>query len=912
MASPSPDVRALPPGSVVGNYIIQSVLGQGGFGITYLAEHQKLKRKTALKECLPTDLATRDGDTTIIPLSESLKPTFEWAVESFIQEAQFLASFEHPNIVPVHEVFDAHGTGYMATKFIEGQSIHKWVYAYGDRISPKMLEATLFPVLDALETIHAENVIHRDLKPANILVTPSAQPILIDFGSARQSVGGRSRTMTSVVTPGYAPLEQYDNANKQGPFTDLYALGATFHQLLRGKAPQDASVRILDDGYESLAEDPELAGYPRHVLEALDQALEPMPKNRPQSVAEFRALIQSELPQKPAVGFTQIGSAATQLMAKDPKAPESSDFLGDTIGNAQTQLAPQKSVTETPAPPPLSPLDKPEPQKKKSRLPLIAACLVVFAALGFWFINRDTSDPDVEPISKVDDSEPEEPEVLVDARLDSSIFERKGSVIVRSNPGTRVTATSQAGSFDFGTTDAQGTLLLWDKVVIGDYDFRLEKAGYTTQVVRDLEVTQSEPTEIEVTLVPESGVLKVRVTPRTADWEMFIDGEPRTDGPNFKLPAGKKYTVEVRSKQFETVVKEATVEADEETLLNVSLFQRKVPQTGEAWTVSLPEGVPLKMEYIPAGSFLMGSDRFEKGHMEHEKLRTVTISDGFWMAAYETTQKQWRSITLRNPSGFAELDKELPVENVTWYQAMAFCKELTELEKKAGRLPDGYIYTLPTEAQWEYACRAGTRTALNNGTNLTSENQSCPNLDKLGWYYENSDKKTHLVGQLESNAWGLYDMHGNVWEWCYDWLADYAAGPIKDPAGPMSGRMRVTRGGSWLYFPKNSRSAARFGSEPDSKTNTLGFRVVLAPEPQPSKPSRSSTGAFPWSQTNKEVVSSKTPSKTPQQPRAEEPKPAPKAPEKTEDTGNAVVTEIVAPILRQLIERAMEKDNEDK
>ena len=144
----SKDIRALPVGSVVGNYVIQSVLGQGGFGITYLAEHQQLKRKTALKECLPTDLATRENDTTIVPLSESMRDTFDWAVKSFMQEAQFLATLEHPNIVTVHDVFDTKGTGYMATKFIDGEPVHKWAARFGDRITPKILDTLLPPILE--------------------------------------------------------------------------------------------------------------------------------------------------------------------------------------------------------------------------------------------------------------------------------------------------------------------------------------------------------------------------------------------------------------------------------------------------------------------------------------------------------------------------------------------------------------------------------------------------------------------------------------------------------------------------------------------------------------------------------------------------------------------------------------------
>ena len=182
------DNRALPPGSVVGNYVIESVLGEGGFGITYLATHRSLGRKTALKECLPSEMATRDGDTTVRPLTESRRDQFEWAVNRFMEEARTLAGFKHANIVPVYEVFEACGTGYMATEFIDGQPLGVWATQFGSGIPPSALEGLLSPILAALEVVHGSHIVHRDLKPDNILVTAEGQPVLIDFGSARQSI----------------------------------------------------------------------------------------------------------------------------------------------------------------------------------------------------------------------------------------------------------------------------------------------------------------------------------------------------------------------------------------------------------------------------------------------------------------------------------------------------------------------------------------------------------------------------------------------------------------------------------------------------------------------------------------------------------------------------------------------------
>jgi formylglycine-generating enzyme required for sulfatase activity len=181
------------------------------------------------------------------------------------------------------------------------------------------------------------------------------------------------------------------------------------------------------------------------------------------------------------------------------------------------------------------------------------------------------------------------------------------------------------------------------------------------------------------------------------------------------------------------------------------------------------------------------------------------------------TQAQWEAVIRNNPSGFKGAD--LPVEQVSWDDAMAFCRRLTERERAAGRLPDGYVYTLPTEAQWEYACRAGT----------TGPYAGDGNLDDMGWYSQNSGNTTHPVGQKRPNAWGLYDMHGNVWEWCRDWYGNYPGGLVRDPTGPASGSYRVNRGGCWNYPATECHSASRYFLGPGDRLYFFGFRLALSP-----------------------------------------------------------------------------------
>lgn len=226
----------------------------------------------------------------------------------------------------------------------------------------------------------------------------------------------------------------------------------------------------------------------------------------------------------------------------------------------------------------------------------------------------------------------------------------------------------------------------------------------------------------------------------------------------------------------------------------------------------------LEMLWVNPGKFTNGSVENEPFRDKAENPRThIILTQGFWLGKTEITQGQYVSLMRTNPSTFTAAGSNAPAENVSWLDAMEFCRVLNERESAAGRLPKGFEYTLPTEAQWEYAFRAGTTTMYPGDPK------------EMAWFDTNSGETTHPVAQKKPNPWGFYDMSGNVLEWCYDWYGPYPGGTVKDPSGPGSGYYRIARGGSWRNKVEVGRSAARAGGSAGRHDYTLGFRLALAP-----------------------------------------------------------------------------------
>jgi serine/threonine protein kinase len=283
----------LPPGTRLEEFELQSVLGEGGFGIVYVAWDHLLQRKVAVKEYMPSTMAGRNGQTQVQVRAERWRETFDKGLESFVNEARTLARFDHPALLKVFRFWRANGTAYMAMPLYDGVTWKerlRQMREAGQAPSEAWLLSLLGPLTEALALIHADNTFHRDIAPDNVLLLAgSGQPVLLDFGAARSVIGGLTQDLTVILKPGYAPVEQYAEVPgmTQGAWTDVYALAASVHFALTGKVPPASVSRLITDAYTPLATRAP-AGISPGVAAALDKALRVRPDERTGSMAAFR------------------------------------------------------------------------------------------------------------------------------------------------------------------------------------------------------------------------------------------------------------------------------------------------------------------------------------------------------------------------------------------------------------------------------------------------------------------------------------------------------------------------------------------------------------------------------------------------------------------------------------------------
>lgn len=433
--------NALPAGTSLLEYRLEGVLGAGGFGITYLAGDMHLEKRVAIKEYLPTDLAIRALDGSVVPVATEHEHDYKWGLERFIQEARTLARFSHPHIVRVNRYFEANGTGYMVMDYENGESLSQLLRraAAPDEAG---LRAILMPLLDGLEAVHAAGFLHRDIKPSNIFLREAGGPVLLDFGAARAAVGGATRSMTAVLTPGYAPLEQYASDARQGPWSDLYALAGVFYRAIVGESPPDAVSRLKEDRVpQRLAETGARVSVP--FRRALEWALQVDEKRRPQSVPEWRrALLNESLPAIPGAPVTA------------PVDQRATGSVGMPNSPAQAERTPRSA-----------------PRRNSSRsgrrwIALVAVVVVLAVlAVGAWKKRRAASE---ERLPEAMERQP---------RPESTVAPERPSRDRPDRPGVDLEAQRQQARREFQAADRNGD----------GYLSREEVAGHFPLIAREFE-----------------------------------------------------------------------------------------------------------------------------------------------------------------------------------------------------------------------------------------------------------------------------------------------------------------------------------------------------------------------------------------------------------------------------------------
>lgn len=352
---------ALQPGYELHWYRIDRVLGQGAFGITYLAHDVNLDREVAIKEYLPTQFSVRTGDSTVEPTSDKQKADFEWGLKRFLSEAKTLTKFEHPNLVRVFNVFEMNNTAYMVMNYELGKSLQQ-ILKNKKTLRESEIKKILFPLMQGLELMHAKGFVHRDIKPGNIFIRSDGSPVLLDFGSARQTRSAHGRddsdetttTLTTLVSPGYAPIEQYGSkSDRQGPWTDIYGLGATLYRAVTGLTPVaavdrgEAIMHDMDDPYLSLT-NAYKDKFSEKFLLAIDHAMAFKAQDRPQNITEWRQEFDFDVSESAITPIHNIQTESSEIITEKLDQSEQPTInLSEEIDSEAETFAP--TVKKKPA-----------------------------------------------------------------------------------------------------------------------------------------------------------------------------------------------------------------------------------------------------------------------------------------------------------------------------------------------------------------------------------------------------------------------------------------------------------------------------------------------------------------------------------------------------------------------------------
>ena len=814
-------VNALPKKYRLQEYELVRVLGFGGFGMTYLGYDHHLDRPVAIKEYLPLDIATRTSDHSVVPQASEFRGTFEWGLNSFLDEARTLARFDHRHIIKVLRFFEAHGTGYIVMEYAEGETLSDYLNRKGT-LTESELKEILFPLLAGLEEVHGADFLHRDIKPGNIIIrAEDGSPVLLDFGAARQAIGAKSRSLSAILTPGYAPFEQYSTRGAQGPWTDLYALGAVCYRALTGEVPDDAIDRTHDDPLVPLAERCDEDQASPGFLSAIDHALQVDEEDRPQTIGAWRAELGDAPSDPPAGPISPPG-----VVLKPPPPDELGDAPGISVSDPLGgRISPPSNKRK---PPP----DDPEPLPPgvrsgggKGVWVALGACVVlaVVGLGGYWVVGEIDRRAEAKHQAAMDLQAEQ-------ARQDAEVARQVSALLsgaATDLSSNRLTSPEGANAWE----KYQDVL----KLVPGHKD---ALSGLASIISRYAGMFEDALSRGDLGLASDY-VSRIRQVDSDASVLVELDrrlGQAQESARQAEINRQAELARQAELKrQIDEYVSKFEVALSDGDLVSASAYVSRIRELDEDasvlgeldWTFKDCGECP-QMVVVPSGGFLMGSPSSEEGRDADEgPQHRVEIGYGLAVGVYEVTFAEWDAcVASGGCNGYRPSDEgwgrgARPVINVSWEDARSY---VSWLSSKTGQ-----SYRLLSESEWEYVARAGTTTPFHFGETISTDQANYDGDYTYGSGRQGVDReKTVSVGSFPPNGFGLYDVHGNVWEWTQDcWNGSYSGAPGDGSSwerGDCS--KRVLRGGSWDYGPRDLRSANRLRNTSGFRSHLNGFRVA--------------------------------------------------------------------------------------
>ena len=766
------------------SYVIEGKLGTGGMAAVYLAYEIALDRKVAIK-VLPQAFL-RDEDF----------------VTRFKREAQVSANLEHPNIVRIYKISEEENLCYFVMSYIPGGSIGDKLKEQGS-LSVDDIVRWGSEVCSALAYAHERNIIHRDLKPDNVMLDAHNRAILTDYGIARAAMGTKlTQTGAVIGTPRYMSPEQARGGELDGR-SDIYSMGVLLYQMATGSLPFHAT-----------------------------------------DAASLMYMHVHETPEPPDVRNADVPDWLRDIILKClAKNPDDRFATADVLGNALSEHR-KPVLTETRVEEAV-----PEKSRKGLYIAVVVVLILIVSAGIVWMQMEQKKAAERERLAQQAVTATEKAETGESVNKDDLAYQQAQMMNTKQSYETYIKLYTDGAHVD----EVKVKIAALEKQELekqqADND-RIEQQRRDSQVQaerdRKAEETQRAADQKQK---DDTAFQQAQMVDTKQSYETYITLHP--EGVHVQEARTKIGEIGAREAEQQKRQAEEVTQKDDQAY-QVAL-NTNTPESYNSYIIYYPSGrhsseatakvasfkqkaefddkvrlglsaYSIRLISIKAGNFLMGA---ENGGGDEKPVHTVSL-DAFGMSETEITQAQYNGIMGSNPSYNKEFEND-PVERVTWFDAITFCNKLSvKLDlQSCYNLNSGECdmtkngFRLPTEAEWEYACRSETGSDYFTGDGPRA-------LVGAGWFAANSAEKSQRVARKTANGWGLYDMHGNVWEWCNDRYGKnyYASSPENNPTGPSNGSDRVIRGGSWIENAKGCRSARRRNYNPKKEYSDIGFRIV--------------------------------------------------------------------------------------